>query len=48
MVKRGLVEPAGDGLFLVERLGIEPSRDFGLDLRTLGPSGKRVSRGAGC
>jgi hypothetical protein len=39
MVKRGLVQPARDGLFLVERLGVEPSRDLGLDLRTVGPSG---------
>ena len=34
MVKLLLVEPARDGLFLVERLGVEPGRDLGLDSRS--------------
>ena len=30
MVKGSLVQPARDGLFLIERLGIEPGRDLAL------------------
>jgi hypothetical protein len=49
MVEGGLVEPARDVLFLVERFRVEPSGDLGLDLRTVRPAGVRlVAVGARC
>jgi len=36
VVERGIVESAGDGLFLVERRRVEPSGNLGFDRRTVG------------